>query len=70
MDALGNSDHTMSTAEFWVYDPSYKKLLPLMEELLDLLCYSSYGDEMYGELEMVYFAVSYVHQKAKFMCEK
>ena len=41
-----------------------------MKELLDLICYSYDGDEMYTEFEMLYNAFRYVNPKSNSKCEK
>ena len=51
MDTVGNVNNVVSIYGIFIYDSSYNKVVCLLGELLDHICYSSYHDDMYEDLK-------------------
>ena len=66
MDTVGNVNNKVIIDVFWTYNSNNKKTLILVKESLDIIYYSSGGDEIYANSEVVYFLVRYFIPKGKF----
>ena len=45
MDSLGNFNCAISIVGHWIFDSNYKKSICLTQELLDIICSPSIGEE-------------------------
>ena len=60
MDSLGNVNHAISIVGHWIFDSNYKKALCLTQELLDIICSPSIGEELVATFRSVFYAVRYI----------
>ena len=60
MDSLGNVNHAISVVGNWIFDYNYKKSLFLKQELLDLICSPSIGEDQVATLRSVFYSVRYI----------
>ena len=59
MDSLGNVNHAISVVGYWIFDSNYKIALCLTQELLDIMCSTSIGEELVTTFQSVFYAVRY-----------
>ena len=59
MDSLGNVDNAISVVGYWIFDSNHKKALCLTQELLDIICSPSIGEELVPTFRSVFYAVRY-----------
>ena len=59
MDSLGNVNHDISMVRYWIFDSNYNKALCLAQELLDIICSLSIGEELVATFQSVFYAVRY-----------
>ena len=55
MDSVGDFNHAVSIAVYWVFESNYKKDLPLTLDLLNLVCSPPEGEGTFALFEKVYF---------------
>ena len=60
MESLGNVNHAISVVGYWIFDSNYKKALCLTQELLDIICSPSIGEELVATFQSVFYAVRYI----------
>ena len=60
MDSLGNVNHAISMVGNSIFDSNYDKLICLTQELLDLICSLSVGEEQVATYRSLFFAVRYI----------
>ena len=47
IDLLENGNHDISIVGHWIFDSNYKKSLFFTQELLDIICSPSIGDQLH-----------------------
>ena len=68
MDSLGNMNHILSVVGGMIFDYSYKKYLPLIIELLNLIFSSSDKDKFVTLFECFNYSMGYFNIKADENC--
>ena len=59
MDSLVNVNRSISVVGYWIFDSNYKKALCLTQELLDIICSTSIGEEKVAMFQSLFYAVRY-----------
>ena len=59
MGSLINMNHPIIILGYWIFDSNYKKTLCLTQELLDIICSPSIGEELFATFQSVFYAVRY-----------
>ena len=59
IDSLGNVKSDNIIVVYWVFDYNYEKALFLTQELLDIICSPSIGEELVATFQSVFYAVRY-----------
>ena len=59
MDSLVNVNLDISVVGYWIFYSNYKKALCLTQELLDIICSTSIGEELVATFQSVFYAVRY-----------
>ena len=57
IDYLGNMNHYISVAGYWIFESNYKKALVINRESLDIIYALSVGDEQVAKFETVFNSV-------------
>ena len=70
MEKVRNVDNEVSISGILIYNSNDEKVIPLIKESLDLICYYYFNDDIYYWFEKVYYAVSYVNPKEENNCSK
>ena len=66
MDTAENINHALSFTHHYIYNKNYRRMLPFMKELLDIICSPyKYDKGIYAEFEVFFYAVMYVNPEAK-----
>ena len=60
MDSLVNVNHAISIVGHWIFDSNYKKSLFLTQELFNIICSPSIGEEQVATFRSVFYAVRYI----------
>ena len=60
MESLGNAYHDISIVGHWIFYSNYNKALCLTQEHLDLILFSSVGEEQVATFRFVFYAVRYI----------
>ena len=60
MESLVNVNHSISIVGNCIFDSIYKKALCLTQELLDLICSPSVGEEQVTTFQSVFYSVRYI----------
>ena len=61
MDYLGNVNHAISVAGYWIFDSNYENALVINRELLDIIYDLSVGKEQVAVFETVFTTVRYIY---------
>ena len=65
MDSLGNLNHAISVAGYWIFDSNYEKSLVLNRKSLEMICAPAVGEGQAAEFELVFTAVRYILSAAQ-----
>ena len=60
MDSPGNVNHDISIVGNWIFDSNYKKDICLTQELLDIICSTSIGEELVATFRSAVYDVRYI----------
>ena len=59
MDSLGNLNCAISVVGYWISHYNYKKALFFTQELLDIICSTSIGEELVAMFGSIFYAFRY-----------
>ena len=65
-DTSGNFNHDVSISGYWIFYSSYKRALPLLKDLLDIIC-TPYKEELgvFAGFQGVLYAVRFENTQSK-----
>ena len=60
MGYLGNLNHAISVAGYWIFESNYERALVLNREPLDMICAPSVGKEEVDTFETYFCSLRYI----------